>query len=274
MPESTFKEYCRSLWKAHLHRAVPWARDNLVVGFFLLITPLIAALLVYGVAIDWKVARTTIVMYVVVFVVYWTFHFFRAAWKLDVNRLEKIASKDIEFSKMVTEKDEEFHAVVRMKDGEKASELYVRDAEIERLKRAIGGTEWRELADRFKALSVHMRVSCQQIGGSDDNCIYRWMIVGQTQAESSECIALCSLAGAMLKKSPKVSLSLSDNVRRQAEDSDRWLLFLKESGAMGDITYFSEQLDDGNRLPHFLGDIKSFGQVSSRFCIQCAATEI
>ena len=173
---------------------------------------------------------------------------------------------------MVVEKDEEFRAVVRMKDGDFVAAMRDKNAEIEHLKRAVGSTEWRELGDRFKALSAHIRVNHQHTMG-DGVDVHRWRIVGLTVAESKECEALCSMAGAMLTKSPKVSLGLSDGVRRQSSDFDRWMLLLTEAGAISGITYGTEETDQGHII-HYLGTIDGFNLVSSRFCLECAAAEV
>ncbi len=138
---------------------------------------------------------------------------------------------------------------------------------------AVSAADWRDLSDRFKAIPADVGVQWQQTG-PDDKATHRWTIEGRTLNASEEYIALCSFAGAMLRKSPTVSRKLSDTVLRQQPDNDRWLLYLKESGAISNVTYIPEPLDDGSRLPHFLGRINGLGSVSARMCLECAAMEL
>jgi hypothetical protein len=136
----------------------------------------------------------------------------------------------------------------------------------------IGSSEWRDLADRFAKTSIHVRADWQQFGG--DSGIESWSIGGSTIDETYECKVLCSLAGAMLIKSVNVSKALSDRVRSQRDEADRWLGFLKEYDALSDISYCIETLNDGSERPIFLGSIRSIAKVSARACIECSAREI
>ena len=138
--------------------------------------------------------------------------------------------------------------------------------------RPVGSSEWRDLADRFAAVSAYVRADWQQFGG--DNGAESWSVGGSTADDVYQCKALCSLAGTMLTKSLNVSAKLSERVRAHTDAGDRWLCFLKEHGAVTDTGYGLETLNNGKQQPIFLGSIQNLAKVSSRACIECSAKEI
>lgn len=239
-------------------------------------TPLIAVFLIYGrgaiANIDWKLVRTTLWLYLAAFLIYGTYQVLKAILLLDRQSQEEIAKRQSACSQVAAAKDEELRSVVRMKDGEFDAAVREKNAEIEGLKRTVGSAEWRDLADRFAKTSIHVRADWQQFG--EDSGIESWHIGGSAIDETYECKILCSLAGTMLMKSPIVSNGLSDRVRSEQNEVNRWLAFLRERGAVSDISYGINTLPGGSKQMVYLGSIRSIAKVSSRACIECSAKEI
>lgn len=112
---------------------------------------------------------------------------------------------------------------------------------------SVGNDEWQELAAKFEKLSPY--IMAEKISGDT------WRIWGWSGAP--DCKAYCTLAGEYILKSPRVSNTLSMEVRTTPDATDRWLGFLAESGFV----------DDKQR-------ITKLARVSFQMCIRCAAKEV
>ncbi len=135
---------------------------------------------------------------------------------------------------------------------------------------AVTSSDWRELADRFSKLSRHVHVGWTQWGG--DSGRQFWSLGGSTPEETHQCRALCELAGAMLVRSPNVCREFRD--LHEPDAADRWLCFLKYTGALQSNGYGVETLDDGTRRPIFLGMISNLAGVSATACLTCSANAL
>lgn len=122
MPDKTLRRYLSQLWEDHLRHAVPWARDAVLLGAAMVLTPLVVARVVYGKAyfsgIDLRLIKPTLWVYLALLISYGSFQFVRAAWKSDVALREKLSEAERAFEEMVQQKDQEFTSMVNMKTGE------------------------------------------------------------------------------------------------------------------------------------------------------------
>jgi hypothetical protein len=136
----------------------------------------------------------------------------------------------------------------------------------------IGSAEWLDLADRFKQVSNFMGVNlhtASRLGSEVDT----WQFTGDA-GEIASCEALCRRAGAMLLKSRRVSSGLSERVLSKANDTERWLSFLRDTGAVRYDGGPGREEYDGALTLHFLGSISGVALVSSRLCIECSSKEL
>ena len=90
--------------------------------------------------------------------------------------------------------------------------------------------EWLALADRFKEVSRHMGVQLHT-ASRNGNEVDTWSFRGEAE-ESRKCQALCARAGILLTKSPLVASRLSQRVLSNKDHAERWLCFLRDSGAV------------------------------------------
>jgi hypothetical protein len=131
----------------------------------------------------------------------------------------------------------------------------------------IWHSEWQQLSNRFNALPTNIRADWQTLQKEE-----LWSISGiQGRAD---CESVCKLAGAMLLKSPRVLVGLSDKVKTEQDNLRRWLHFLKEAKGISDFQYGFEQHDDGTQTPLYFGRINDLSAVSARVCIECATVEL
>lgn len=136
----------------------------------------------------------------------------------------------------------------------------------------VGSDEWLDLSDRFKEISKFAGVQLHT-ASRDGSEVHTWRFDGE-RGETKSCMALCARAGAMLLKSPRLSVTLSDRVRRTPDNAERWLCFLQDDGAVRyDHGPGREEYDGGVTL-HFLGYLAEVGPVSARSCIECSAKEL
>lgn len=137
----------------------------------------------------------------------------------------------------------------------------------------IGAREWQDLADRFRAIGSdtradwHLETNEQGVTVSDN-----WGLRGTT---TEDCAALCTLAGAMLLRSPKIAPQLSDTVRTQSDHVWRWLYFLKEqrSVVMSNVLH-GDGTNFGVKYLIFGQSIDQVAAVSARICTECSAEEL
>jgi hypothetical protein len=131
-------------------------------------------------------------------------------------------------------------------------------------------SDWKDLASRFEKQNRDARADWNKTGSGEEI----WRICG---GEVAALKGLCGLAGAMLVKSPKVSVEFCPDVAlREGDPVIRWLAFLKESkiGRMDDMMHAIETSDEGETRIHLVGSMKHLSSVSSTACIYCAAREI
>ena len=89
----TFWNYYRRLLVRLAKDATPWARDNILLAFLMVVVPAVAAWSRDPAHVpDWAVIKTTGGIYLILFVVYLIYHGFRSPWKLDIDQAEKLAS--------------------------------------------------------------------------------------------------------------------------------------------------------------------------------------
>jgi len=170
MSNQTIGAYCEKLWEDELRHAAPWARDQIGWGIVVLIAPFLLAFFVLGRHIDWPLLWTSLIFYLIAFIIYGGVQFVRAAWKCDLARQEQIAAQDVllkekerEFAQMVASKDSEFKAsklewveqyrtmeVAKNKERE-AVEVVLRDY------KAV----WGELQSRSRQLAIDLREYCE-----------------------------------------------------------------------------------------------------------------
>ena len=89
-----------------------------------------------------------------------------------------------------------------------------------------------------------------------------------------KCEALCSLAGALLLKSPKISATLSEKVKTRSNDSWKWLYYLKENHRGFNLTTRGISSARGFNVETEGGTIEHLPAVSASVCIECAAREL
>jgi hypothetical protein len=81
------ESYSTRFWRRFRRDATPWARDNIVWGFVVLVAPPLAVYLHDPHAqIDWVLIRTTALLYLFAFMVYVLAHLARTPKKLDLER--------------------------------------------------------------------------------------------------------------------------------------------------------------------------------------------
>jgi hypothetical protein len=86
--------------------------------------------------------------------------------------------------------------------------------------------------------------------------------------------SLCTLAGSMLLNSPRLTPTLSTDICLEPSPLSRWLNYVRQVKGDSDISYGTEELDDGTKLVHWLGSIADIGQTSANLCLECSAKEI
>jgi hypothetical protein len=135
---------------------------------------------------------------------------------------------------------------------------------------AITSADWKELAGKFEKIGLDVSVQWQCNRRSSQTIFENWNFSGTYR---KPCETLCRFAGALLAKSPNVSLSLSELALRQSDPAWRWLFFLKEN---------HNALDHGGGMPpigddgtiYLTGRISNVAAVSGRICMECAALEL
>lgn len=130
--------------------------------------------------------------------------------------------------------------------------------------RAIGAADWSSLGTRFQQIPSTVRADwIGQVGGNAGPVKDTWRVRGGIGER--DCEALCRLAGAMLLRSPHISLRLSEIARSQTDHAWRWLYFMKENHGAAK--------DNGRTDTTFRQSIDNLGAVSARVCIECSAEE-
>jgi hypothetical protein len=95
------QQYWNTLWTVHLRKAAPWARDNILWGIVMFLSPPIAALFIQGhVQIDWSIVITTLILYASSLLVYATIQICIAARKADAQKQEKINLQSTEIASL------------------------------------------------------------------------------------------------------------------------------------------------------------------------------
>lgn len=125
--------------------------------------------------------------------------------------------------------------------------------------------EWKDLADRFKALPHAALVRADWL--RSDNGEESWMIMGGKQ--EAKCQSLCRLAGALLMRSPNILRKLTTGVSTDLDLGCRWLYFLKDKyGLTPGSLVMSGSI---NGVPFQGGSIQNLPGVSESACLDCAA---
>lgn len=152
--QSTFRDYCKQLWKDHLRHAGPWARDQ--IAWALLVTialPILAALAVHR-RIDWQLFWTAVLFFFVAFLLYSLGHFIRAGWKTykdQETKTEALRKEVDDVNKALEQRmqmwGDEIDQKVALKEQCDTFQLRTQNAEGQ-----IGPIK-RELADTYEALA-------------------------------------------------------------------------------------------------------------------------
>jgi hypothetical protein len=147
---------------------------------------------------------------------------------------------------------------------------------LDRLERAaqvsgVKAADWKELSVRFKQLSGNRsradwtRTSCEGV-----EVDAQWRLVGGADG----CEQLCTLAGAMLLKSPNIRADLPDDIKSQPNDVWRWLYFIKDKRWLIKRVMHGEGVDDATHHITLMESIEMLAHNSARACVECEAREI
>ena len=92
MPSSnTFFDYYRRFLRKLFEDVADWPRDNvLVAGIAAIAPPIVLYFRRLGDPPDWRLLRTTLWIYLLLFCIYLAFHAIRIPWKLDAERVRAI----------------------------------------------------------------------------------------------------------------------------------------------------------------------------------------
>jgi len=132
---------------------------------------------------------------------------------------------------------------------------------------AVKSSDWERMADKLAQSCRFLRADSQW---TSDTRREVWRIAG---GNGGMCEALLQQAGAMLLKSPKVRVHLSQEVLSESDGLNRWLLYLKQRG-FHEVSFPAyEEQEDGTKITHLMGGIKDLPENSAQVCIQCAALE-
>jgi|SRR5581483_1774965 len=136
----TFRAYCWKLWNDHLHKAKPWARDQIgwpliVLGF----TPILAALWLHR-SIDWPLFWTSVVFYIIALILFGLVHFIRAGWLVYQSHEATILQQKHEIDQtasIMQQRAEEYGQRIN-RDGQTIAGLH---EDLRQMKNAWGVTE-------------------------------------------------------------------------------------------------------------------------------------
>jgi hypothetical protein len=126
----------------------------------------------------------------------------------------------------------------------------------------VSAATWKSLGKEFRELPRRIRADWHRDGDGTES----WILLYPA------CKGLCTLAGAMLSKSPKVFAMLPQKVRSEGDAMSRWLSFLKERQPIR-IQDCYETMPDGRQKIILFGSIEDVSENSSTACIECAAAE-
>jgi hypothetical protein len=142
----------------------------------------------------------------------------------------------------------------------------------------ITASDWKALSkqfDEFVPSYVRAEWYSETLGWDGKLVGEQWLVRDDWSDQfAPRCEALCRMAGAMLLKSPHVSLSLSRNVKTRSDDARRWLYFLAEKKGVLKVTSQGETVVRNLRHKNKGGEISNLPAISSIACLECAAKEI
>lgn len=126
----------------------------------------------------------------------------------------------------------------------------------------VSATDWKNLGKEFQGLPGRIRADWHRDGDGTES----WILLHPA------CKGLCTLAGAMLTKSPRVFAMLSQKVPPGSDAMSRWLRFLKERQPIR-VQHCYETMPEGQQKIILFGSIEDVRENSFTACIECAAAE-
>jgi len=132
---------------------------------------------------------------------------------------------------------------------------------------SLSARDWNDLAADFRRIDAHIRADwASETIGTGESWRFR-------EDKSRTAEALCTLAGAMLLKSPAIAPLLSERVKSRSTDSWRWLYYIKEKHPLTQQISGTES-SYLTKMQTEAGTIERLGEISASICVECAAAEI
>jgi hypothetical protein len=127
--------------------------------------------------------------------------------------------------------------------------------------------DWRLMEDAFRRHAGSGARAFWQENSFGD--MEFWSICGDNTSALKDIEELCVQCGTLLEVSPAAQ-RISERVRSQPSDRDRWLLFLKERYGLNN-EHTGWETVNGNTYSVKCGDIEKLAAVSASGCVVCAA---